>query len=106
PLPPTAKLLANVAVSTIRLPPSAKIAPPRAPPASAEVWLPRHDEPKVLPLLPPVAPDRWNVELVTVRLPRLYIPPPSAPPPGSLPLPPVPELPPLAVVLSKVLLLI
>src|SRR6185436_18619718 len=105
PSPPTTALLANVAVLIIRLPPSAKIAPPRAPPPSREVCPPRQVEPKVSPLRPPVAPARWNVELVTVRLPRLYMAPPSAGPAGSDPLPPVPEFPPLAAVLSKVVLL-
>src|SRR5262249_50072963 len=93
----------------LALPPkpvSVKIAPPRAAPPSPPLWAPKQSSPNAFPALPPVAPARWNVELVIVTLPRLYRPPPSAPPPFPLELPPAPELPPLAPVLSNVVLLI
>src|SRR2546423_12709421 len=85
--------------------PAATNAPPHGPPPSRALWQPRQCWPKSLPPLPPVADERWKVECVTLTLPRLYSPPPSAPPAGSAPLPPVPELPPLAATLSNVLLL-
>src|SRR5215213_3969375 len=102
PLPPCAELLANVAVLTIRLPPSARMAPPRAAPPSSAIWPPKQSGPKASPPRPPVAPSRLKVELLTVTVPRLYRPPPPLSPPKLPPFCPVPALPPVAAQFSNV----
>ena len=107
PVTAMAKLLANVAVLMIRLPPSAKIAPPRAPPPSSERVTTQAGRAKGIAT---VAAGRScemeggvghgcvteAIKTATIRRSRQ----------GSAPLPPVPESPPLAAVFSNVVLLI